>query len=145
MNQFTSAPDAKRFVTAGNAVFTLSSRKTGARYTYKVQAPKDDMTDGRRFVKLLTGPDNMDDYTYLGMIDRSGEFRLTRASKLTLEAASVRAVKYFCDIVLVGEKIPDALEVRHEGRCGRCNRRLTVPESIDRGIGPECAGMMGMV
>lgn len=27
----------------------------------------------------------------------------------------------------------------HEGRCGRCGRRLTVPESIESGFGPECA------
>src|SRR5262249_13335004 len=26
----------------------------------------------------------------------------------------------------------------HEGRCGRCGRRLTVPESIESGYGPEC-------
>jgi hypothetical protein len=30
------------------------------------------------------------------------------------------------------------LEVWHEGRCGRCGRALTVPESVERGIGPEC-------
>lgn len=140
MTIFTSAADAKRFVTAGNAVFTLSSKRTGARYTYNVQAPKDDDMTATWFVKLLTGPDNMSDFAYLGMIAADGTFWLTAKSKLTLEAASVRAVKYFCDIVLVGGKIPDALEVRHEGRCGRCNRRLTVPESIDRGIGPECWG-----
>jgi hypothetical protein len=32
------------------------------------------------------------------------------------------------------------LEVWHEGRCGACGRRLTVPESIERGLGPECYG-----
>lgn len=31
----------------------------------------------------------------------------------------------------------------HEGRCGRCARRLTVPESIINGIGPECAKKVG--
>jgi len=30
------------------------------------------------------------------------------------------------------------LEIWHEGRCGRCNRKLTVPASIALGIGPEC-------
>lgn len=139
MTLFTSAADAKRFVTAGNAVFTLSSKKTGARYTYKAKAASPDgQSPGPWFITLLTGPDNTADYTYIGMVVKMGKFRLTAASKLTLEAASVHAVKYFCDIVLVGGKIPDALEVRHEGGCGRCNRRLTVPESIDRGIGPEC-------
>lgn len=28
------------------------------------------------------------------------------------------------------------------GRCGRCGRRLTDPESIRRGIGPECAALV---
>lgn len=32
------------------------------------------------------------------------------------------------------------LQVWHEGRCGRCGRKLTVPSSIETGLGPECAG-----
>ena len=28
------------------------------------------------------------------------------------------------------------------GACGRCGRPLTVPSSIDRGIGPDCAALM---
>jgi hypothetical protein len=35
-------------------------------------------------------------------------------------------------------------EVYHEGRCGRCNRKLTVPESIETGLGPECASKLGL-
>ena len=35
-------------------------------------------------------------------------------------------------------------EFRHEGRCGRCGRALTVPESIDTGFGPHCAAEMGV-
>ena len=37
----------------------------------------------------------------------------------------------------------DALpcEVWHEGRCGKCGRVLTVPESLILGLGPECAQM----
>lgn len=31
----------------------------------------------------------------------------------------------------------------HEGRCGKCARVLTVPESIINGIGPICAKKMG--
>ena len=33
-------------------------------------------------------------------------------------------------------------EMLHEGRCGRCARRLTVPASVASGIGPECAKMV---
>lgn len=37
-----------------------------------------------------------------------------------------------------GRELPEQVEVWHEGRCGRCGRRLTVPESISTGFGPEC-------
>jgi hypothetical protein len=30
----------------------------------------------------------------------------------------------------------------HEGKCGRCGRLLTVPSSIESGIGPECSKIM---
>jgi hypothetical protein len=33
---------------------------------------------------------------------------------------------------------PDLI-IRYEGYCGHSGKVLTVPESIDRGIGPECA------
>jgi hypothetical protein len=28
--------------------------------------------------------------------------------------------------------------VWHEGSCARCGKKLTVPESIESGFGPEC-------
>jgi hypothetical protein len=46
---------------------------------------------------------------------------------------------------IVGEVLPnEQLEIWHEGRCARCNRRLTVPASIASGFGPECAGKAGI-
>jgi hypothetical protein len=71
---FKTAADA----TAGNATLTLSSKKTGARYTFKVKAPRAN-DDGRRFVSLLTGPDNTGDYSYLGMLTTAGEFKRLQA------------------------------------------------------------------
>lgn len=85
----------------------------------------------------------MGDYTYLGMLE-SERFRLTRASKMTPDSAPVRAFDFFVHNVIQLEREPGALEIWHEGRCGRCGRKLTVPESIAAGIGPECAGRMGL-
>lgn len=132
-----------QYVTAGNATFTLTSMKTEARYTYKAQAVRD--REDRFFVSLLTGADNTASYSYIGLIDR-GVFRLTGKSKLPATAAPVRAIDFFCRHVLVGGRVPAeaGLEVRHMNKCGRCNRALTVPESIDRGIGPECWEKMGL-
>ena len=43
-----------------------------------------------------------------------------------------------------GEDISGKVTIRHEGRCGRCGRKLTTPASIDTGIGPVCAERMGI-
>jgi len=38
--------------------------------------------------------------------------------------------------------IDKGFALHHEGKCGRCGRKLTVPLSIETGIGPECASKM---
>jgi len=46
---------------------------------------------------------------------------------------------YLCPV----KPLPAQVQFWHEGRCGRCNRRLTVPESITLGFGPDCAAELG--
>lgn len=136
---FLSAADARRFVTGGRAVLTVRSQRTGEHRTYRINRREGD--DGRKtpfFVSLLTGPDNTADYQYVGVLDEStGGLRLTRASRFTCDSVPVRAFDYVMKRVFRGELPADA-DVMHEGRCGVCARALTVPESIERGIGPEC-------
>ena len=137
----TDAAEIRAFATAGRARLTLSSRRTGARYTYKIAKSEDYEVF---FVSLLSGPDNESDYIYVGLMGEGPAFRLTKRSKLRDTSPPVVAFRFFCDRVLAGGAVPEALEVRHEGRCGKCGRALTVPESIDRGIGPECFERMGL-
>jgi Family of unknown function (DUF6011) len=139
---FTTAGDAMKFIEAGDAIFTLVSRTTGSRYTYKAQKPKNSHDPTMRFIRVLTGPDNNNDYTYMGVMSQ-GQFRLTGKSRLTAEALPVKALDYALAALTQRKEIPSTLEIWHEGRCGRCGRRLTVPSSIEAGIGPECASMMG--
>ena len=141
---FTSPADAKRYLLAGHATVTLSSQKTGARYTFRVNQAKDHETGQPKdmwFVGLLTGPDNYADYSYVGTLN--GTFKLTAKSKFRPESIPVRAFNYFWHHLDAGT-IPPQMEIRHEGTCGCCGRKLTTPESIDRGIGPECAKKMGI-
>jgi len=141
---FTDAQAVHDYAMAGRAVLTLSSEKTGARYTYRVAQARDKETgepEAKWFVSLLSGPENTSDYTYMGMLDAVG-FRVTKASKFAADSTPVRAFNYFWKHVAAGQMAPQ-VEVRHEGHCGRCGRTLTVPESIDSGIGPECAKKMG--
>lgn len=145
MSAFTSAEDAARFTLAGRAIVTVTSKVTGRSYTLRWRSSP--YVQDEFFVDLLTGPHNTADYTYLGMFRRStaSGFVLTKRSKMNLESTPIRAVSFFTKNVLQRRYLPATLEVRHEGRCGRCARTLTVPGSIDRGIGPECAEILGII
>lgn len=138
------------FITAGNAIFTLEVPPTfqaqhGAKphYTFKVRHKKasDDKAE-KWFVNLLTGPDNTSDYTYLGILNPlTGEVRTTKASKLEQSSLVVRLLERA--MARVWEDRVELLrehgfDLHHEGKCCRCGRVLTTPESVTSGIGPEC-------
>jgi hypothetical protein len=38
------------------------------------------------------------------------------------------------------KRLTEQVTVFHEGRCGKCNRKLTDPTSIRIGLGPVCRG-----
>lgn len=135
--QISRANVALEFMLAGDAYFTLRSQATQTRYTYHVRKSE----DGRvHFVSFLTGPENTHNYTYLGVI-RNGWFELTKKSRLPGDSAPVKAFNWTLQNLRKGI-FPDRLEFWHEGKCGRCGRKLTVPESIAFGIGPECRERM---
>jgi hypothetical protein len=140
---FQIAADVKTYTLAGNATITLSSLRTGARYTFKIGRAEDDAGNPKDvwFVGLLTGPDNYADYQYMGVVS-NGTFKLTAKSKYGADSVPVRAFQFFWKHI-AQDRMPPEMEIRHEGACGRCGRKLTVPASIDRGIGPECWGKMG--
>ena len=123
-----------QFALAGNAVFTIVSKRTGARFTFKVQAAE---TGVMHFVKVLTGPDNATDYKYLGFIRRGVYFHGGEKAKISKDAPSAIAFDWFWRALARNANL-DQVEVHHEGKCGRCGRALTVPESIQSGYGPEC-------
>lgn len=127
----------KRFLLAGDAHVTFVSQRTGTRFTYRVAAPKEGPGAGVRFVSVLAGPDA---YTFLGTIFRdNGRFAWSKKSPVGEGAPSVKAFAW-CWRHLVAGDMPPELEIWHEGKCGKCGRRLTDPASISRGLGSTCAG-----
>ena len=143
--QLTTAETALTYIMAGNAYFTLRSKATGVRYTFHVRkAERNEQNNWKElwFVSLLAGPDNNADYVYMGIV-RDNVFRLTAKSKFNEDTAPVKAFRWSFT-ALVQHTLPAMLEIWHDGRCGRCGRKLTVPESVAAGIGPECAGRMGV-
>lgn len=127
--------------------------------------------DAPLFVSYLTGPDNMSDYTYLGIWDGEG-MKLTRNSrhqvvvdgrnrysidwaetvqlkkrfeaegKKSPVATGLSVILWVIYLLTNGKELPAGYEIRHAGLCMRCGRQLTVPSSIDMGLGPECAARM---
>lgn len=138
--RIANAADARRFMTAGKATVTFVSTRTQARFTYRLR-----LSDDKRlyFVNVLTGNDNESSFSYLGhMFVDSMVYWHGKKSKISREAPSAKAFAWVWQQLIRGQ-LPDALEIWHEGRCGRCGRKLTVPESIASGFGPECAGKIG--
>jgi len=122
----------KEFALAGNATFTATSLKTGTRFTYKIRQPK---PESPHFVKVLTGPDNESSYTFLGTIFDGENYRHGTRSSITPSAPSAVAFAYIWSHL---NELAGKVEIQHAGKCCRCGRKLTVPESIESGIGPEC-------
>ena len=130
------------FFKGGHAIFTVSNPQ-GVRYTFKIKQGnfgKAVEADSPYFASLLTGPDNNSSYTYMGMFNPNNyTCRLTRASKYTSDSLPWRVLNWVLRITFSGQNLPEGYGLQHEGKCCRCGRKLTTPESIDRGIGPECA------
>jgi Family of unknown function (DUF6011) len=148
VGQLCDWPAVRGFVFGGNARFTLRSLRTGVRHTYRVRVRKKDVkvgTVGERltyFVETLRGPNNETDYRYTGVLRLPGTFWFTAASQQLRSAPSSMALLWFLDRMREDRAnvLGRLAEFWHEGRCGRCGRALTVPESVVRGIGPECFG-----
>lgn len=140
--QLTDIDRQHAFLTAGKAIFTIQGEHN--RYTFKIdRKPASDQFPETYFVSMLTGPDNLNDYTYVGLLDISmGTIKLTRKSAYTANAINVKAFNWTIGRIIAGKSI-DPAKIYHVGRCGRCGRALTVPSSIEAGIGPECAGKLG--
>jgi hypothetical protein len=134
--------EAREFVLAGKARVTLKSLVTGDHFSYRITKNKPRPEYEYRemwFVDLLSGPNNELDWRYMGVIDarQDYQFRVTDKSAVK-EGKGKEAWEWVWEKLRQGV-MDERVEVWHEGRCGRCGRLLTTPESISRGLGPECA------
>ena len=130
----------REFILGGMATFTIRSKTTGTRFTYRVKlAPRRSVDDERPyFVSLLHSENNTKDYVYLGCIwPESWRY----ACKT--ETPSSRAFQWLWKTLNKADPDLSELEFFHAGTCARCGKLLTVPESIESGWGPVCAKLRG--
>jgi len=145
--------EIRKFILGGNSTFTVVNGDE--RFTYKVKSAAKDRdknwSTGNQdrttyFVMVLTGPSNESDFQYMGMLKENGNgyypFFSTAKSRFRQGAPAWDLFDRAWQAVDHGCYWPRTLEFWHEGQCCVCGRKLTVPESIASGIGPECAGKM---
>jgi hypothetical protein len=130
-----------------NGTYTITNG-AGEHRTFRIRfRPK--FAGGSFVVGLLTGSDNDRDYDDFAFVKAdSGKVCVwtKKRSKLTNYYA-VLLQKAFFAIAKTEEECVETefscaerpYSVLLSKRCLRCNRKLTNPESIRRGIGPECA------
>ena len=125
-----------------NGVLTVTNRATGGRRTFRIRTWRNDGNE-RRVVEMLTGPDNTADYRGFAFVDvdaLEGDFggqvtvwRRMRHGDWPALAEVVRVVLFAPMHAWRAQ-----LDIHLSRTCVQCNRLLTTPESIERGIGPEC-------
>lgn len=126
-----------QFIYGGNAIFTVSNGK-GKHYTFKVRQKE----GSPYFVSVLSRPER---YVYMGILT-NGQLKLTKKSKFKDTSQCIQVFNWSLNMIrqiqVNQKKLPKGYRIIHEGKCCRCGRTLTTPESVKKGIGPECEKMI---
>ena len=124
------------FLRAGRAIFTVSN-PPGAGHTHHTYRLRE--WQGNLLAELLRGPDNLRAYQYIGRVDlEAGRVWPTKKSTLHPKIEAWLVLEWALQVVIGLKPMRAGYKIQHAGRCGRCGRILTHPESLETGFGPEC-------
>lgn len=128
-----------------NGVYTINDG--GEHLTYRIHTVQRGSLQGKRIIKRQTA---YGEFTGFAFVDQRGRLSLWRRFR---DEANERYVVW-ARILLEALRSTNAMggqasdlewqvagstyQIQQTRHCRRCNRQLTTPESIDRGIGPEC-------
>ena len=113
--------------------FTLRSIATGVEYTYKISRSE---YNGRWYTHISVETQYMK-FVRVGTYSNGRIYH--KREQVTTPTAT--AIAFVLNTVEQGrtEWLDSVMEVRHTGKCILCGKTLTDSESIERGMGPECA------
>lgn len=112
-----------------NGEITLTNPKTGGHRTFRIKTCKQGNLEGKRILSMLIGQNNENDYLGIGFVTDEG-IQIWRKHQGSLYEKAAKCLLRIEELGLIQN---------FEGKCRRCNRKLTVLESVQSGIGPECA------
>lgn len=129
-----------KLILAGKSSLTIKNPATGNHVKIRVKRCKDKKTDIPLpifFVKVAILGDQESGYVYTGTFF-SDTKRFKQAANLK-QGSQLEKITAFLVNAISRPEILQKTEILHEGKCCRCGRTLTHPESIKSGIGPECS------
>ena len=124
----------KDFLLGGKCECIIENIKTGNKFMYNIT--KNKTNDNMYFVNLVTGMGRV--YCGYILVKEDGEILYNKGPKGNFAADSIQ-IQALMYVLIHSDRLPQNVLVQHLGRCSRCRRKLTDPESIRRGLGPECA------
>jgi hypothetical protein len=137
--------DLTNFIFAGNATFTVLNETTKNRFTYRIRkagygTPTFNEKNGSFYVSVLTGTDNNSSYSFLGTYfgGTNQFYRHSHKSKIGIQSVSNKVMEWFFGSYIKNPTSFPTIKIFHEGKCGRCGKKLTTPESVKSGLGPYC-------
>lgn len=130
-----------------SATFTISSPDCHFTFKIKAMASRSKPNSKTLLLSVMTGQDNESSFSYIGILVKD-EIRppailSTKGSKVSQSAKSVRSLLWVLNKIKLGLELPEGYHCQHSGKCARCGRKLTTPESITLGLGPVCVGLSG--
>jgi hypothetical protein len=121
-----------------SAPITLKSKRTGKDYTFKISRSKYKGT-WYTHVKIERGGHLA--FTHLGFYSKDEMAIIKNGSPVESKAARGIAWVLNCVMYDQWEKLEEQVEIIHCGYCMACGKKLTDADSIERGVGPVCAGL----
>lgn len=140
----TLAPNGLRVVTpvVHNGTYTIVLNEKGDYRTLRIVDAPEQMgkPQGTQIAQFLSGADNTADFTGFAFVSGS---RVGIWSKFKADSVLAKAL----NILLTADKEQQAdygqAYAIESNNCWRCGRKLTVPASVNRGLGPICAEKLG--
>lgn len=125
---------------AKGTTMTVVNDATGKRVTLRFRRPKG--FDKTVLVDVMTGSDNETSFKFVGSVPLVGDLTYTESKWAKAPQEKAELARTILNWTFGAVKAGNLKTVRvlHEAVCARCGRKLTVPESIDSFMGPECRG-----
>lgn len=136
----TTTATATNYQELPDGFYTVVYAKANAHRTLKVETQTEGKWAGSTFVGYLDGTDNEKNYRTFGFLNkRTGQVSFFNKFRASEPPERLTRIQRAVDIIF---RQPDETGLAYalrSSRCCRCNRTLTVPASINNGLGPECA------